>query len=112
MGYDASPGPQPDMAHQAPHHQSASPPQKSENSAGVPHHLLGQSFLGHDGANQMSGSMNAYKNPWTSISRPMNGFIDIRQDQWEQNEVRKAQLAQELRQQMDEVQERKDLAKR
>ena len=60
----------------------------------------------------MSGSMNAYKNPWTSISRPMNGFIDIRQDQWEQNEVRKAQLAQELRQQMDEVQERKDLAKR
>ena len=56
--------------------------------------------------------MNAYKNPWTSISRPMNGFIDIRQDQWEQNEVRKAQLAQELRQQMDEVQERKDLAKR
>lgn len=32
----------------------------------------------------------------------MNGFIDIREDQWEQNELRKAQLAKELRQQMEE----------
>ena len=53
----------------------------------------------------MSGS---YKNPWTSKSRPMNGFIDVREDQWEQNELRKAQLAKDLRQQMDEQREKKD----
>jgi len=28
----------------------------------------------------------------------MNGFIDIREDQWEKNELRKAQLAKDLRQ--------------
>jgi len=32
------------------------------------------------GMQEMSGSMNGYKNPWTSVSRPMNGFIDIRED--------------------------------
>jgi len=40
--------------------------------------------------NAQSSSAGGYKNPWTSISRPMNGFIDIREDQWEQNELRKA----------------------
>ena len=39
---------------------------------------------------------NNYKNPWTSVSRPMNGFIDINENQWEQNELRKAQLAKDL----------------
>ena len=53
----------------------------------------------------LSGS---YKNPWTSVSRPMNGFIDVREDQWEQNELRKAQLAKDLRQQMDEQREKKE----
>lgn len=57
----------------------------------------------------LSGS---YKNPWTSVSRPMNGFIDIRQDQWEQNELRKAQLAKDLKNQMDEVMARKEQAKK
>ena len=38
----------------------------------------------------------------------MNGFIDIREDQWEQNELRKAQLAKDLRQQMDEQREKKE----
>ena len=55
------------------------------------------------GMQELSGSMNGYKNPWTSVSRPMNGFIDIREDQWEQNELRKAQLAKDLKVQMDEV---------
>ena len=42
----------------------------------------------------------------------MNGFIDIRQDQWEQNELRKAQLAKDLRVQMDEARLKKENAKR
>ena len=53
-----------------------------------------------------------YKNPWTSVSRPMNGFIDVREDQWEANEIRKQVLAKELRQQMDEAREKKANAKR
>ena len=44
-----------------------------------------------------SASGNQYKNPWTSISRPMNGFIDIRQEEYESNETRKAQLAADLK---------------
>ena len=46
------------------------------------------------------------------MSRPMNGFIDVREDQWEQNELRKAQLAKELRIQMEEAREKKEIAKR
>ena len=44
----------------------------------------------------MNSVSASYKNPWTSVSRPMNGFIDINQERWEQNELRKAQLAKEL----------------
>ena len=60
----------------------------------------------------LSASMNnGYKNPWTSVSRPMNGFIDINENQWEQNELRKAQLAKDLQAQMAETKAKKDLAK-
>ena len=41
----------------------------------------------------------------------MNGFIDIREDQWEKNELRKAQLAKDLRQQMEEQKEKKEHAR-
>lgn len=54
---------------------------------------------------------NGYKNPWTSVSRPMNGFIDINENQWEQNELRKAQLAKDLQAQMAETKAKKDLAR-
>lgn len=55
--------------------------------------------------NSFKGSVsgNQYKNPWTSISRPMNGFIDIRQEEYESNETRKAQLAADLKKQMEEA---------
>ena len=66
---------------------------------------MSNSFAAAGNSVDLSGS---YKNPWTSKSRPMNGFIDVREDQWEQNELRKAQLAKDLRQQMDEQREKKD----
>lgn len=55
--------------------------------SGVPPNIDGSFAVGMQ---ELSVSMNGYKNPWTSVSRPMNGFIDIREDQWEQNELRKA----------------------
>ena len=67
--------------------------------------VLTNSFAAAGNSVDLSGS---YKNPWTSKSRPMNGFIDVREDQWEHNELRKAQLAKDLRQQMDEQREKKD----
>ena len=40
---------------------------------------------------------NSYKNPWTTISRPMNGFVDINEGEYEAGELRKAQLATDLK---------------
>ena len=42
----------------------------------------------------------------------MNGFIDIRQEEHESNETRKAQLAADLKKQMEEAQSRKETIKR
>lgn len=62
----------------------------------------------HPGDVNLSGS---YKNPWTTVSRPMNGFIDIRESEWEKSELQKQQLAADLRKQMEEATAKKQKAK-
>ena len=37
-----------------------------------------------------------YKNPWTTVSRPMNRFMDVSEEQWEAEELKKKDLAVEL----------------
>lgn len=81
---------------------AASPQLKPQNTLSSPGAAaVTADFLQNSSANlgqqNLSNLSGSYRNPWTSVSRPMNGFIDIRQDQWEQNELRKAQLAKDLR---------------
>jgi len=38
-----------------------------------------------------------YKNPWLTISRPLNDFMDIQPEVWEKQENCKKQLANDLK---------------
>lgn len=57
--------------------------------------------------NRLDSSERRYKNPWTSISRPMNRFMDIDEREWEEKENKKQQWAKDLMQQMEEVKRKK-----
>jgi len=41
----------------------------------------------------VTGSEQRYKNPWTTISRPMNRFMDVDETDWQNQESKKQQLA-------------------
>ena len=52
---------------------------------------------------QKSGS---FKNPWTTISRPMNQFMDVNPIEYERHEKEKLELAKVLQEQIEEKKQR------
>jgi hypothetical protein len=56
----------------------------------------------------ISSSEQKYRNPWTSVSRPMNRFMDVDESEWQKAEDRKQQLAKDLMQQIEERRRKKE----
>jgi hypothetical protein len=55
--------------------------------------MMGESFIDPNGQTQGGGGFKeSFKNPWTTIPRPMNRFTEISQAQYERQEKEKQDL--------------------
>ena len=71
--------------------------------------LVGQ---GDNNPNNQSSFKESFKNPWTTIPRPMNRFAEISEVQYERQEKEKQDLQRVLQDQIDEKKRRQEDEKR
>jgi hypothetical protein len=70
-----------------------------------------QNLVGQ-GENNQSSFKESFKNPWTTIPRPMNRFAEISEVQYERQEKEKQDLQRVLQDQIDEKKRRHEDEKR
>lgn len=58
------------------------------------------------------GKNDSFKNPWTTIPRPMNRFMELNDIQWERQEKEKFDLQRILQDQIDEKRRRQEEEKK
>ena len=72
-----------------------------------------QNLVGQDNnPNNQSSFKESFKNPWTTIPRPMNRFAEISEVQYERQEKEKQDLQRVLQDQIEEKKRQKEEEKR